>query len=207
MQVSRVVNSTLLSKSDDAQLATTHQYRYSKECRRTKIETFQLSPTVNSDVSASTTKILSNYTREPPPNIPDEVLEERRLRLQEHAETVEQLREWAKHGECSMAGKVLRHIFLRGVKSRMPSEEKLFRSIDHFFPPRSDIRVTICDFGDGRAARQHVRLGDIERGMLAANGRRDTLSVHDSITCYRIPDKAPLVYSSMDVRGNPTVCV
>ena len=155
----------LLSMSDDAQLATILRQTDLKECHRTKIETFELSPNAGPYIPVSTTKILSNYSRDPPPEIPHVVLHERRLGLREHAETVEELRKWARHGECSMAGKVLRRIFLQGVKPRMPSEQKLFRSIDHFFPPRSNIRVTICDFGDGRAERQEIRLGDIERGM------------------------------------------
>ena len=63
-----------------------------------------------------------------------------------------------------MFAKVLRRIFLRDVKIRKPAEAKLYGAVNHFFPPRSDICVTVCDFGPGRAERREVRLGDIEKG-------------------------------------------
>lgn len=139
-----------------------------------KAETFELSEKAYPSVSVSTTKILSNYSRDPPPEIPDAVLQERRLAMREHAKTVEELRKWVRHRESSMIGKVLR-IFLNHVKIRMPSEQKLYHSINHFFPPRFDILVTICDFGDGRAEHREVRLGDIEQGVLEARERKDAL--------------------------------
>jgi hypothetical protein len=65
--------------------------------------------------------------------------------------------------------KVLRRVLLRDVKFRMPSEDRVYSAINLFFPPRSDIMVTVCDFGPGRAERKEVRLGDIEKGNARPN--------------------------------------
>jgi hypothetical protein len=128
-----------------------------------KIETFELSEKAHPYIPVSTTKILWNYTRDPPPDIPAEVLQARRAAQQEHRETVDELRRWFKSRESGMFTKLLRRIFLRDVKIRMPAEAKLYGAINHFFPPRSDIMVTVCDFGPGKAERKEVRLGDIEK--------------------------------------------
>ena len=131
------------------------------------IETFELSEKDHPYIPVSTTKILSKFTRDPPPDLNDVALEERRSIPRQHAETIEELRRWAKVREHSTILKVLQRIFFRKhVKLSMPSELKLYRSIDHYFPPRSDMKVIICDFGDGRAERNEVRLGDLERGKL-----------------------------------------
>lgn len=125
----------------------------------TKIETFELSEKAHPYIPVSTTKILSNYTRDPPPDIPIEVLHQRRTAQKERSETVEELRKWFKSRESGMLTKVLRRVFLRDVKIRMPAEDKLYSAINHYFPPRSDIMVTVCDFGPGKAERNEVRLG------------------------------------------------
>jgi hypothetical protein len=134
-----------------------------------KIETFELSQKEHPYIPVSTTKILGKFTRDPPPDLHDVALQERRAVLQKHAETVEELRKWAKNRESSTAVKILlRTIFWKDVKVRMPSEQKLYHSINHFFPPRSEMKVIVCDFGEGRAERNEVRLGDIERGKRRA---------------------------------------
>ncbi|KAJ9604419.1 hypothetical protein H2200_011255 [Cladophialophora chaetospira] len=126
----------------------------------TKIETFELSEKRHPYTPVSTTKILSEYTRDLPPDISESLLQERRRGLREHAATVEDLRRWATHPGRNIVGKYLD--FLPGAAPSRPSEKKLLSAVDHFFPPRSDVQVTICDFGDGRAERREVRLGDIE---------------------------------------------
>jgi hypothetical protein len=134
-----------------------------------KIETFELSQKEHPYIPVSTTKILGKFTRDPPPYLHDVALQERRAVLQKHTDTVEELRKWAKNRESSTAVKViLRTLYWKGVKIRMPSEQKLYHSINHFFPPRSEIKVIVCDFGEGRAERNEVRMGDIERGKRQA---------------------------------------
>jgi hypothetical protein len=67
-----------------------------------KIETFELSEKAHPYIPVSTTKILWNYTRDPPPDIPNEVLTERRAAQQYHSETVEDLRRWFKSRETGI---------------------------------------------------------------------------------------------------------
>jgi hypothetical protein len=130
-----------------------------------KIETFELTEKPHDYIPASTTKILWNYTRDPPPDIPHEVLEARRAAQRERSEAVDELRRWFRSRESGTVTNIIRRILLSDVKIRMPPENKLYGAIDHFFPPRSDIMVTVCDFGPGKAERKVVRLGDIEKGM------------------------------------------
>lgn len=166
-----------------------------------KIATFELSAKAHPYIPVSTTKILGNYTRDPPPEIPDAMLQERRLRLREHAETVEKLRKWAKHREKSMSSKIFRRIFLKRFSATMPPDHKLYESIDYFFPPRFDVLVTVCDFGDGRAERREVRLGDIERGKSKLQAEAEA----KQLTVCRVSSKAFLVYCSVDVRKHSSL--
>jgi hypothetical protein len=133
---------------------------------KTKITTFELSAKKHPYIPVSTTKILSDYTRDPPPDIPDSVLRQRRDAKREHTETVEQLKRWAIHGETSY-GKIhqcLSWLLPTGRSILKPNEQKILSVVDHFFPPRCEILVSVCDFGDGRAECKEVRLGDIEVG-------------------------------------------
>lgn len=43
--------------------------------------------------------------------------------------------------------------------------DKLYKIVEHYFPNRMDMKVMICDFGEGRAERQRVCLGGIGKGM------------------------------------------
>ena len=132
-----------------------------------KKEVFELSEKDHPYIPVSTTKILGKFTRDPPPDIPESTLHARRVQSQKQSETVEELRRWAKNRESSTAFKLLlRTIFWKDVKVRRPAEEKLQRAVDDLFPPRMEIQVTICDFGEGRAQQQNVRLGDLEKGMI-----------------------------------------
>ena len=181
----------------DLQLTPVHRQTDSKRKTSIKIETFELSKKEHPYIPVSTTKILGKFTRDPPPDLHDVALQERRSVLRKHAETVEELRKWAKTRENSTAVKLLQRIvFWKAVKLRMPPEQKLYRSINHFFPPRSQMKVLICDFGADKAERNEVRLGDIERG-------KDKMCFgENTVTRDRISAKAFLGYSPMDVRGN-----
>lgn len=131
-----------------------------------KIETFELSEKDHPYIPVSTTKILGKFTRDPPPEFSNAELQKRRAHALQHSETADELRRWAKHRESSTFFKVLlRSVFWDDVKVRLPAEEKLYGTIHHFFPPRADIKVMVCDFGAGQAQQQIVRLGDLEKGM------------------------------------------
>ncbi|KAB5566742.1 hypothetical protein GE09DRAFT_745718 [Coniochaeta sp. 2T2.1] len=129
----------------------------------TRVETFELSAKSHPYIPASTTKILGDYSRNSPPDIDNAEFQQRRLTLQRHSETVKQLRRWARYRESSLIGRVLRCILPSSSSPRLPADDALHECVNHFFPPRFDILVTVCDFGDGRAQRRFVRLGDIEQ--------------------------------------------
>ena len=131
-----------------------------------RVETFELSAKSHPFIPASTTKIHGDYSRNAPPDSDEADVHNRHLLIQKHAETVNQLRKWARFRESTFGGKLLRSILPMSVNIRMPSQESLYDCIYHFFPPRCEILVTVCDFGDGRAERKEVRLADIERGEL-----------------------------------------
>ncbi|KAH5379501.1 hypothetical protein HBI49_018820 [Parastagonospora nodorum] len=129
-----------------------------------KIETFELSEKEHPYIPVSTTKILGKFTRDPPPEHSNAELQKLRARVSQHSEIAEDVRKWAKNRESSTLFKVLlRAVFWNDVKVNMPAEQKLLNTIHHFFPPRADIKVVVCDFGDGRAQQQSVRLGDLEK--------------------------------------------
>jgi hypothetical protein len=137
----------------------------------TRVETFELSVKSHPYIPASTTKILGDYSRNSPPHISDAELQERRRALRRHAETVKQLRKWARYRESSVVARLLRFVLPIDASPRMPSAETLYDTVNHYFPPRFDMLVTICDFGDGRAERREVRLGDVESGgILSRSG-------------------------------------
>lgn len=132
-----------------------------------KVETFELSKKDHPYIPVSTTKILGKFTRDPPPDLDSVALRDRQASQQKHAKTIEDLRRWAKNRDNSTVVKVLlRCIFWKDVKVKRPPEKALHRTIGHYFPPRSDLKVTVCDFGQSRSERREVRLGDIEKGEL-----------------------------------------
>ncbi|KAI0875958.1 hypothetical protein GGS24DRAFT_488982 [Hypoxylon argillaceum] len=133
------------------------------EGRAANIEVFELSPRAHPYIPVSTTKISENFTRDSPPGIHNADLLKRRELQRGYAETVDELRRWAKTRARSTVMKtLLRATFRDDFKIRKPSEEKLYRCVNHYFPPRMDLTVLVCDFGEGRAEQHRVRLGDIE---------------------------------------------
>jgi hypothetical protein len=129
-----------------------------------KAITFELTIKPRHHNAISTTKILGKYPRASLPEISDDILKKRQQDLQQYAETVEELRKWARTRQDPVFGDALRRIFLGSSRAGLPPDGKLYPCVSHFFPPRFDLKVTVCDFGDGRAERKEVRLGDIEQG-------------------------------------------
>ena len=131
-----------------------------------KKETFELSEKEHPYIPVSTTKILGKFTRDPPPAISDADIQADREQAKKQHDIVEDLRKWAKNRESSTAFRMLlRAVFWQDMKVRMPSEDKIYPAIHHFYPPRAELTVTVCDFGPGRAEQKIVRLGQIENGM------------------------------------------
>lgn len=150
---------------DDLKRSETQISASSSQKTPPKKETFELSEKDHPYIPVSTTKILGKFTRDPPPDISDAEARACREQAKKQSETVEELRKWAKNRESSTAFKILlRTVFWKDIKIRMPAEEKINTAIHHFYPPRAELTVTVCDFGPGRAQQKIVRLGDIEKG-------------------------------------------
>ncbi|KAG9381774.1 hypothetical protein A1F94_007428 [Pyrenophora tritici-repentis] len=149
---------------EDLENVATRQSTSSVSKSPAKKEVFELSEKDHPCIPVSTTKILGKLTRDPPPDIPESALHARCVQSQKRSETVEELRRWTKNRESSTAFKLLlRSIFWKDVKIRKPAEEKLQRAINELFPPRMEMQITICDFGEGKAQQYDVRLGDLEK--------------------------------------------
>jgi hypothetical protein len=161
-----------------------------------KAKVFELSEKEHPYIPVSTTKILGKFTRDPPPDIPESALGPQRVHSQKQSETVEELRRWAKNRESNTVFKlILRTLFWQDVKIRRPDDEKLHRAVNHLFPSRMDMKVTICDFGEGRAHRQDVRLGDLEKGTSALV----FMQLCSTLISSRISTETVVVYSQVDV--------
>ena len=72
-----------------------------------KKEVFELSEKDHPYIPVSTTRILGKFTRDPLPDISQSESDARRIQSQRLAETVEELRRWAKNRESSTAFKLL----------------------------------------------------------------------------------------------------
>ena len=78
----------------------------------------------------------------------------------QHQVTLEALRQWnkAKEKELPLLGsdspnlwKVLSRMIWPSKTPPLPSQEKLMSLIHHYYPPRAQVKIEVCDFGPGRA--------------------------------------------------------
>ena len=49
-------------------------------------------------------------------------------------------------------------------RTEAPARAELISLIKHYFPPRADTKVLVCDFGDNHVTRTEISLGDAESG-------------------------------------------
>ena len=47
-------------------------------------------------------------------------------------------------------------------RSPLPKHEELIKLAKHYYPPRGELKVHLCDFGEGRAEQTEIKLGDVE---------------------------------------------
>jgi hypothetical protein len=47
----------------------------------------------------------------------------------------------------------------------LPKDQELISLARHFYPPRMELKVHVCDFGDNRFNHSEISLGEIERCM------------------------------------------
>ena len=44
----------------------------------------------------------------------------------------------------------------------LPNSKELVKLAQHYYPPRGQLKVHVCDFGEGRAEHKEITLGDVE---------------------------------------------
>lgn len=118
----------------------------------------------------STRRILSDFSRHSPHIDSKEAKRKKRKLDYENAcerkqrENLRQLEVWTERQVMPFG---LGRLFQRD-KTPPPSKEEIISLIMHYFPPRNEIFVQVFDFGDGRAERNEIRLGNIEQGTFSA---------------------------------------
>jgi len=60
----------------------------------------------------------------------------------------------------------------------LPDTEELKSLARHYYPPRSEIKCHVCDFGDGRAEHKEVDLGQLEEYLVVKPGWVDVRWIH-----------------------------
>jgi hypothetical protein len=79
--------------------------------------------------------------------------------------TLAQLREWAHPTPKSPLQKILMPIFPGFGRPARPSDRNLEHLANHYFPRRGDLKIRICDFGDGRVEHSETTLEDLDSCM------------------------------------------
>ena len=74
----------------------------------------------------------------------------------------EHLREWADTEVRDIKYVILSLAFDRYKREPLPRTEELVQLAQHYYPPRGQVKVQVCDFGDGRAEHKEITLGEVE---------------------------------------------
>lgn len=90
-------------------------------------------------------------------------LEKTRQQLRRHLEVLARLRTW-RDWESDRQVSLRRFLLSRLYSKRppCPTHQDLRDLAEYFFPLRDSIRVSICDFGEGRFERYETTVGQIE---------------------------------------------
>ena len=122
--------------------------------------------------AVSTKKILRDFPRHScDPNSQTEIDKQRKLEYynaldRNEKAVLERLKAWTKHEAEPFSV----HKLLTAHKKDAPYRDELTSLVKHYFPPRGETVVEVYDFGDDRAVRTEIRLGDIELGMQTCRG-------------------------------------
>ena len=63
-------------------------------------------------------------------------------------------------------------------QTKLPDPEELTALARHYYPPRSELKCHICDFGEGRAEHKVIDLGQIEEHMVQKPDWVDVRWIH-----------------------------
>ncbi len=74
----------------------------------------------------------------------------------------ERLRRWADTRSRTVMDSV-QGLFMKEYRSEsLPSQQELIDLAKHYYPPRGELTVHVCDFGLGRAEHTEITLGEVE---------------------------------------------
>ena len=88
------------------------------------------------------------------------------------------LRRWADM-KSQPAKDWMRGIFVDEYKRPpLPKHEELIQLAKHYYPPRGELKVHVCDFGEGRAEHAEITLGEVEEYWQQKPGWVDVRWIH-----------------------------
>ena len=74
----------------------------------------------------------------------------------------ERLKSWADTEFRDVKDILLSLAFDSYKRAPLPSTEELVKLAQHYYPPRGQLKVQVCDFGEGRAEHKEITLGEVE---------------------------------------------
>ena len=121
---------------------------------------------ISTDESLTTMKVLQNFDEVVARRSDPELMRKRRERRAKckrvdglHRVNCQRLRNWVDNKQ--RAGHILPALKLHRAPP-LPDDKDLIDLAQRSYPPRWKLTAHVCDFGDGRAERFEVPLGDIE---------------------------------------------
>ena len=112
-------------------------------------------------------QVLTNFSKVASRNAEKEEARRQQLsRYQEEnhgqREVYKRLRRWADSKQLSFKERLFSWVIPGRQKALVPHIEELKSLARHYYPPRSELKCHVCDFGEGRAEHKVVDLGQLE---------------------------------------------
>ena len=74
----------------------------------------------------------------------------------------ERLKRWADSEVRDIKYVLLSLVFDSYKREPLPQRAELVQLAQHYYPPRGQVKVQVCDFGEGRAEHKEITLGEVE---------------------------------------------
>lgn len=95
-----------------------------------------------------------------------------------HRHVYERLRRWA-DTRARTTTDMVKGLFLDQYRAEpLPSDQELINLAKHYYPPRGELKVHVCDFGVGRAEHTEITLGEVEEYWQAKPDWVDVRWIH-----------------------------
>ncbi|KAL8823570.1 MAG: hypothetical protein Q9191_005733, partial [Dirinaria sp. TL-2023a] len=97
---------------------------------------------------------------------------------QGHRHVYERLRRWADTRSMPLKDRIKGLLFDEHKQQPLPSYQELIALAKHYYPPRGQLKVHVCDFGLGRAEHTEITLGEVEEYWQAKPDWVDVRWIH-----------------------------